>query len=261
MNITKRGVFSAILLTLSCSTYVPSLALAQKLGVTQPPQGAPAPVAVAVAAPPAAAPVPVGAPTTLDVPAAPSYTINITEPGIYRIDVAGEPADPVATLYDANNEMLERDDDGGGGKNSRITRMLAPGAYRLIVVEYAGQHMSARISVSRVPDPVVSARIQNAGTARVTTPAGSSDLDAAADIQLTIQRAGQYTIVAEAVGDSDPKMALIFNGASLEDDDDSGGGKNSKITRELSAGTYIVRVMNYDHSAATINVVVRPGGR
>jgi len=66
------------------------------------------------------------------------YTINIQYPGNYQIDLFSANAsgyDPYLVLLQYGTE-IDRNDDGGGYPNSRISRFLGPGVYTVRVSSF-----------------------------------------------------------------------------------------------------------------------------
>ena len=66
---------------------------------------------------------------------------------------------------------------------------------------------------------------------------------------------GSKTVQIDLTSDTDPYLYLIsgsdLTASALDDNDDGGGdlGLNSRITRTLESGTYIIAATTYDRSA------------
>ncbi len=76
------------------------------------------------------------------------YTLNISLPGIYRIDlVSSNPGtyDPYLRLF-SQGRQLASNDNGGGGNSARIQRLLLPGRYTV-------RCTSARRGAIPIPTP------------------------------------------------------------------------------------------------------------
>lgn len=74
-----------------------------------------------------------------------------------------------------------------------------------------------------------------------------------------ISSAGHYIleVSAESQDVGDPAVILLDEeGSVLDADDDSGGGLNSRIERQLSVGEYELRVLNLDSSGAALKVLL-----
>lgn len=230
------------------------------------PSGAPVAAAPGVPAVPAAAAVPampagpatlvVGAPAaTLAIPAAPSFNFTVPAAGEYQIDVMGQPMDAKVLLYQGD-QHIETDDDGGDGTNARIVRFLAPATYSLRIHELRGRAATVQVTAALLP-PMPSAGVVTPETPlTVNVPGGSDERSASAEVTLNIAQAGAYTIDAIGVGDLDPKMQLIQNMGQLASNDDGGEGNNAQIRRQLAAGTYQIRVIDFRKRPGQIMVRV-----
>jgi hypothetical protein len=76
--------------------------------------------------------------------------------GFYRIDMIKDGPnglnDPYLILIDARGQILDRDDDSGGGLNARISRHLQPGLYYILATTYDTDRRSlGRYQVSVTP--------------------------------------------------------------------------------------------------------------
>jgi len=73
------------------------------------------------------------------------YTFAVSSPGMYTITLIS----PNSSAYDPylllmqNGVELERDDDGAGYPNSRISRQLMPGAYVVRVTSFRRGQIAA----------------------------------------------------------------------------------------------------------------------
>ena len=159
--------------------------------------------------------------------------------------------DTAGTLEDGDGRELASNDDGGNGANFSIRRSLPAGTYhvrvgshgsstgpyrlRLTVESAAGagdDHGDARSSATRVALP--------SETAGWIDPRGDVDY-----FRFDVS-GGARDVSIETTGGSDPFGTLEDSeGRELAWDDNSGDGRNFGIYRNLSAGTYYVRVERY----------------
>jgi hypothetical protein len=67
------------------------------------------------------------------------------------------------------------------------------------------------------------------------------------DYTLNVGSPGYYTITLISSDSSayDPYLRLMQNGVQLENDDDSAGYPNSRISRQIMPGSYVVRVTSF----------------
>ena len=73
------------------------------------------------------------------------------------------------------------------------------------------------------------------------------------DYTLNVPRPGTYTITLMSANSTgyDPYLYLLQNGMELDRNDDGAGYPNSRITRMLMPGTYIVRASSFRRSITT----------
>ena len=65
-----------------------------------------------------------------------NYLFDLPEAGRVRVDLISENGDPVLSLVSTTLGLIAANDDGGGGRNSRIDRYLGPGTYLLEATTY-----------------------------------------------------------------------------------------------------------------------------
>jgi hypothetical protein len=78
------------------------------------------------------------------------YTFNVSYPGTYQIDLTSSNTsvyDPYLILFQYGSE-IERNDDGAGMLNSRITRFLQPGMYTIRVTKFGSSPVTMPVSFS-----------------------------------------------------------------------------------------------------------------
>lgn len=191
-----------------------------------------------------------GTPAVVTLRAAPGQTVQLDAiPGAR----APDGVDLTMKVYDAANELVGEDDDGGGALNPRISVTSEAGGVYRVEVDVLGDEgapftLIARASVF-VPEVVTELALADG---RVERTVSFPDED---DALFTFAgKGGQaylITLVAEpsdAEGEQADPMLELFQGSgsagtSLFTDDDGGGNLNSRIVAELPEdGTYTVRV-------------------
>ncbi len=73
------------------------------------------------------------------------YVLNVTTPGVYRIDLISSETsvyDPFLRLMQGGAEIAHDDDGGEAPFQSRLTRPLQPGAYTVRVTKYGTPQVS-----------------------------------------------------------------------------------------------------------------------
>ena len=174
------------------------------------------------------------------------YTIETSIPSSSDVDT-------VITLYSASGSRLEEDDDGGDGRASKIVWTAPSSAtYYVKVDNYSTSTGGYRLLVSTDDhgDSLSSATRISVGS-RVNGVIGtSSDEDY---FSFQAERGRRYTIETSIPSDSDVDTVITLysaNGSVLEEDDDGGAGRASKIVWTApSSATYYVGVEG--HSTTT----------
>jgi hypothetical protein len=182
------------------------------------------------------------------------YTLRVTAPGEYQIDLFTADStnfDPVLELL-LGNQQVARDDDGGEGRNSRITQQLRPGLYTVRVNRFGGgrEQVSVPYGLSvtaRTQTPVYAGAIQlgvpQPGMFYPRLPTDDQGRPYQ-DFQLEVQQPGTYQLdlVSYEPNSYDPQLALFIDGREIARDDNGGDWRNARISRLLRPGTYLVRV-------------------
>ncbi|MCY3806605.1 MAG: pre-peptidase C-terminal domain-containing protein, partial [bacterium] len=197
------------------------------------------------------------------------------------------PVDTYLYLLDSQNGQIESDDDGGSGYNSRITRTLSAGSYRVEATTYSSGEtgrftlrVSADSTGSSAPPPPPAPPTPPApqtsrpsagacgiagvlrGTAGAVSGIPSVEWDAgcvsgvrgngdhyARRYRLDVRDAGEVTI--ELSSQTDTYLYLLdAQGDVIVEDDDGGSGTDSRIVRDLSVGSYLVEATTYRAGAS-----------
>lgn len=166
-----------------------------------------------------------------------TYTMNVPSKLMITIDLekAGNSAlDPILELQNSTGAVIAKDDDGGGGRNARITKFLDPGTYALKATGYRNSSGQYQLRVAgsegrELPLGQGMSGVINSGERKVYL--------------FTVVREGLYTVSLNRTGNSALDPALLLQneqGQNLSQDDDSGEGLNAKIETFLSPGTYLL---------------------
>jgi len=165
-------------------------------------------------------------------------------------------------LYLLNEEgtVVTRDDDGGEGRNSRITRTLPAGTYTIEATTYGPAQTGDFVvkvtkRVDEIPTITFDEDVSSSWTA--DKPSTHRPGKYAKYYQFTLDSEREVTIDLTSSVDT---YLYLLNGANEEGtvvtrDDDGGEGRNSRITRILPAGTYTIEATTY-RSAQTGNFTV-----
>ena len=203
------------------------------------------------------------------------YSFSVAETSDVQIDLESTDS-PVVDTYmyllsgaGTDGSVLESDDDDGPGLNSQIVRELSAGNYTVeatTLLSGTTGNFTVTIQVTAVPPPECAVTSLGAITGS-TSQTGSWSSDC-----MSVNRSGKYAqfysfsvsgtanvqidLESTDVPAVDTYMYLISggekDGSVLEFDDDGGDNRNSRIVRQLSAGTYTVEATTFS-SALTGN--------
>ena len=177
------------------------------------------------------------------------YSFTLPVDSLALAVMTSSEVDGYLTLYDANGNVLRTDDNSYGSNDPLIVQYLPAGSYKL-----AARGSSASVGGLYEVD------LRTAAGPRVPFCTSKATLPASGSVSGSIGYTGcQYTdntfadvyqVTMSAAGTLDLRLnssafdaylvLLDSKGAVLQEDDDSGGGTNSRITAPLAAGTYYV---------------------
>ncbi len=185
-----------------------------------------------------------------------------------QIDVISSDFDAFCLLLDANNNELARDDDGGGGLNARVTRVLGyTGMYKIVVNTYrSGAYGSFTVSLQAAGGmPMATPTPIAIPTANPTGVVGSISANQQVTGNLTTMdarydgkpfQAYSFQCMAGQSFQMDilsawDNYALVFDpvGNIAARDDDTGEGLNARINYTCPmTGTFRLAVTTYTSS-------------
>ncbi len=188
---------------------------------------------------------------------------------VLRVETAGD-MDTVMELYAADGESVTSDDDSGEGNNARIDYVLPhTGRYYVQIMPYStnetGPYRIRAELEQLVPDAYEPDNIFDQATLiefngasqdHTFTPEAEEDW-----IRFTLPE--NHNVTIETRGTLDTVMTLYDEGGNeIADDDDGGEGNNALIERYLPAGTYFVRITQFQGlSTSSAPYTVRVTGR
>nr|VFK58131.1 MAG: pre-peptidase C-terminal domain-containing protein [Candidatus Kentron sp. TUN]VFK67125.1 MAG: pre-peptidase C-terminal domain-containing protein [Candidatus Kentron sp. TUN] len=193
------------------------------------------------------------------------YTFTLSSEQAVVIDLKSSTDTYLFLLNDSglHGSVVERDDDGGDGRDSRITRTLSAGTYTIEATTYSSKR-TGDFSVSLAKNDTSKSCIDSINF-------NSSVLDSWESSCASTHRSGKYakyytftlsssrTVTINLQSSTDTYLFLLRgygqNGSVIERDDDGGSGLNSRIVRYLSAGSYTIEATTYS-SRATGNFSV-----
>ncbi|MGI3129308.1 hypothetical protein ACRSLK_02785 [Halopseudomonas pachastrellae] len=186
-----------------------------------------------------------------------TYSLTVTEAGLYDILMTSEELDTVLKL--SGGGLSLEDDDGGGGTNSRLTAMLEPGTYQVTATALdtpAEGAYDLTLSSRALPEGV---ELTNGG--ELTLGGSISGLADSEDkvYSLTVPERSLLRITMSST-EVDSYLTLRGPGVDASDDDGAGQNLDAAITTLANPGTYRINASTADGSAGlfTLSNSVQP---
>jgi len=180
-----------------------------------------------------------------------SYIVGVasagTSTGDYVLVVEpGSPntLDPKVSLRNAAGVEVGSDDDSGGGNDALLSIHVDPGTYQIVVSAYgttSGQYMLTVGEAVARPMGAIGLGQSRMGTIGTggERQLYSLQVPAAANITIDLVKSGNTTL--------DPEVVLrVAGGADIATDDDGGGDRNSRLSRQVGPGSYEIVVMGHN---------------
>ena len=200
------------------------------------------------------------------------YTVSVAAPMNIIIDARTAPGslcDPQLELQDAMGTVLARDDNSGGGMDARLGVFLNPGRYAISLKNNGNRPGSCSLSVARGADIAPHRDPVNQAPAIVKKGAihfdesknGNLNTNEAHAYDFTIQEAQTVTIDMKSDGSPlDSYLKLVDSGQQiLAEDDDGGGGLDSRIVHSLGQGTYTIIAHPFGSSSGSYRLSLTRG--
>jgi Bacterial pre-peptidase C-terminal domain len=199
------------------------------------------------------------------------YGFTLSADSLVLAVMTSREVDGYLTLYGAAGNPVRSDDNGYGAFDPLIIQYLPAGAYK-VAVRGASATLGGlyEIDLRTVPGPrppLCTARASLSPGGSVTgnityTGCQYTDLTFADIYQLNLTADGTLDLKLNSA-DFDAYLVLMdAKGNVVDEDDDSGGNTNARITRPLAAGTYYVVAKPLGdflaHGAYTLSAAVTP---
>lgn len=144
-------------------------------------------------------------------------------------------SDPYIKLFDADGKLIDSDDDGGEGSNSRLMVTLTAGTtYCIGAADFWGDGGSYTLTVSKVVE-----------SALTQLPSGGASVYVNGDTkyEFTPNQSGTWTFRTSDSGGDDPQITIYDITDTMIAYDDDTEGYDAVIVIDMIAGTtYIVEV-------------------
>ena len=190
------------------------------------------------------------------------YEFTITTRQKIEIEMTSTAVDPYLFLADASLTVLDEDDDGGIGLNSRILRTLDPGRYVVIANTFAANSFGAyQLAVRPAPAACVTGRataIPSTTDAQLSAQAclqRDGSWEDRYDVQLTQAAALRLRVSSSAIA---PFMVLTDANEAVIDQASAARGATATLEKELVAGRYTVLVRGGRNELGAYRLIVEP---
>ena len=173
------------------------------------------------------------------------FQFTVPQAGTLTVETTGS-TDTDGTLYSASGRFLTSDYDSGSGDNFHIRREVSAGTHYVRVRGlFSTGSYTLRVRFTVVSDDHRDTRQEATKVGLPSDTQGTLEKRGDEDyFRLSIPHSGTLTV--ETTGSTDTSGTLYTaDGRWLDSDYDSGSGDNFRISREVSVGTYYVRVSGF----------------
>ncbi|MBU4610832.1 hypothetical protein IMZ29_09900 [Achromobacter sp. GG226] len=177
------------------------------------------------------------------------YELRLTERQRVVIDMKSSAIDSYLTLDGPG--VHATDDDSGGGSDARIERTLSPGTYTITANGYDNGSglFTLATTLSEAPQPGGGdITVGQTVRAELTSPEGD-------EYRLRVTRAGRYTI--EMRSETIDSYLRIVGDTVDQEDDDSGGNYDARLSLSLQPGEYRIYATSIDEDNGPYTLSVR----
>lgn len=206
---------------------------------------------------------------------------EVSQPTDVRIEATDDSGvDPVMVLLDTSGNELASDDDGGGGRASRIETSLNPGSYCARVYNFSSNNGPTTVQLSRWEmEPITTGASDSGGAAEACTAATPANPIAFGPVNAALSGGGEIsfsrtgsvtyhrltidaplglTIAANGTA-ADPVLRVYDNAGNVIFENDDFDGLNAQIDMQtpLQSGDYCIAVSALSDGEQPIDVVVR----
>ncbi|MBE9264184.1 pre-peptidase C-terminal domain-containing protein [Microcystis sp. LEGE 00066] len=175
------------------------------------------------------------------------YRFSLANSGNFNLGLTGMTADADVQLLNSSGSVIASSTNGGTASES-ITRQLSAGTYYIRVYPYTG-NTNYNLAVSAAPvdlagNTLATARAITVGssTTSYTDWVGSTDTNDY--YRFSLANSGNFNLGLTGMT-ADADVQLLNSSGSVIASSTNGGTASESITRQLSAGTYYIRVYPY----------------
>ena len=180
----------------------------------------------------------------------------------HTLSTNGSSFDTVITLRDATGNQIQRDDDGGNGLQSLITRDLAPGTYYVEVTRFGSGTGNLVLTLDDGTEFEAPAEVQdgmNSATPLAIGGTANANLPSMGELWHSVQVDEAGVFVIETIGsDFDTRLQLFSpEGQEVASDDDGGPNATSVLRETMRAGTWYVRSTGFGNASGALVLSAR----
>ena len=176
------------------------------------------------------------------------YSFSLANSSNFNLSLTGMTADGDVRLLNSSGSVIAYSDNGGTASES-ITSQLSAGTYYIHVYPYQSANTNYNLAVSATSidlagNTLATARAITVGssTTSYTDWVGSTDTNDYYSFSLA--NSGNFNLGLTGMT-ADGDVQLLNSGGSVIASSTNGGTVSESITRQLSAGTYYIRVYPY----------------
>ncbi len=181
------------------------------------------------------------------------YRFSLANSGNFNLGLTGMTADGDVQLLNSSGSVIASSTNGGTASES-ITRQLSAGTYYIRVYPYTG-NTNYNLAVSAAPLAPVDLAGNTLATARAITVGSSTtsytdwvgSTDTNDYYRFSLANSGNFNLGLTGMT-ADGDVQLLNSSGSVIASSTNGGTASESITRQLSAGTYYIRVYPYTGS-------------
>jgi uncharacterized protein YjdB len=190
------------------------------------------------------------------------YRLTVTAPTRVDIVMTSAAVDAYLFLTDSALTVLDQDDDGEGGTNAKITRLLQPGRYEILANTFAPNTFGAfQLTVRAASGACATGRTTAVpsttnGTLAAATSCRLEDgsFEDRYDIRLTSRANLRIDLTSTAI---DPLLVVVDSADNVVVQDDDGGvGLNSRAEVLLEPGRYTVLARGFPGQVGAYQLVM-----
>ena len=164
-----------------------------------------------------------------------AFDLEVATSGLYDLSLEADELDPVLELQSADGEVIETNDDFGGGTNARIRRPLAAGKYRVMAMSLGGQNGRYRLRAEGTAEVPFEMNAVQMGAVVLGDLSNDDpmlqEINRRADIYRLQLKAGEAVTITLRSTDIDSLLRVVDElGATIAQNDDFGEQVDARVS-------------------------------